>query len=113
MIRTYRTTVRGRFIDLDDSQRTSLREAQEDHDMFAARFTPEGTFLYTPELVNYQHRFLLSIDEANPDDADVAASIRAQELSEADLKNRGLDGRTVDVSPVCVEDVKVRSGPRR
>lgn len=81
--------------------------------MFAARFTPEGTFLYTPELVNYQHRFLLSIDEANPDDADVAASIRAQELSEADLKNRGLDGRTVDVSPVCVEDVKVRSGPRR
>lgn len=30
MIRTYRTTVRGRFIDLDDSQRTSLREAQED-----------------------------------------------------------------------------------
>ncbi|GAA1557154.1 DUF6204 family protein [Brevibacterium picturae] len=113
MIRNFRTTVRGRFTDLDDTQRASLHAAQEDHDMFAAHFTPEGTFLYTPELVKYQHRFLLTIDEASPDDAEVAAGIHAEELSDADLAARGLGGRIVDVSSVCIEDVKVRSGARR
>lgn len=81
--------------------------------MFAARFTPEGTFLYTPELVNHQHRFLLTIDKANPDDAEMAAGIRAEELSDADLAERGLGGRTVDVSSVCIEDAKVRSRARQ
>lgn len=81
--------------------------------MFAARFTPEGTFLYTPELVNYQHRFLVTVDEANSDDAELEARLRAEGLVETDLESRGLKGRTVDVSAICLEDVKVRPGARR
>ncbi|WP_198587371.1 DUF6204 family protein, partial [Brevibacterium epidermidis] len=69
----YRTTVRGRFADLDDDQRHRLRAAQSEHDMFSARFIPEGTFLYTPELVFFQHRFLIEVDETDPDDAEELA----------------------------------------
>ncbi|MCF2586312.1 DUF6204 family protein [Brevibacterium sp. UCMA 11752] len=113
MNRTYRTTVRGRFADLDDTRRATLRAAHEDHDMFSARFTSEGTFLYTPELVTYQHRFEIVIEEESPEDAEVLAHMRAEELAKADLDKRGLSGRTVGVSSVCVEDVKLRRGVRR
>lgn len=113
MIRTYRTTVRGRFADLDDAQRTALRATQDDHDMFSARFTPEGTFLYTSELVTYQHRFEIVIEEESPEDAEVLAHLRADELAKADLDKRGLRGRLVDISSVCVEDIKLRRGVSR
>ncbi|WP_209324511.1 DUF6204 family protein [Brevibacterium renqingii] len=108
----FRITVRGRFTGLDAEQRRSLRAAQDEHDMLSARFSPEGTFLYTPELVNYQHRFLITSDEADRDDAETLASIRAEELSAADLASRGLGGRTMNVSAVCVEEVKVRPRTR-
>lgn len=110
---SYRITVRGRFSDLNEHQCAHLRTHQTDHDMFTARFTPEGTFLYTRELVNYQHRFLITVDEVNPDDAELEAHIRAEELAGADLAGRGLTGRTVEVSAVCVEDVRVRPGAHR
>lgn len=113
MTRTYRTTVRGRFLDLDDIQRQNLRDAQDEHDMFAARFTPEGTFLYTPELVNYQQRFEIVVEGESPEDSEVLAQLRAEELAQADLDKRGLRGRLVEVSSVCVEDVKLRRGVSR
>lgn len=108
----FRITVRGRFSELDEDQRRSLRAAQDDHDMLSASFSPEGTFLYTPELVNYQHRFLVTSDEADRDDAETLANIRAEELSVADLAARSLGGRITSVSAVCVEDFKVRPRAR-
>lgn len=110
---SFRITVRGRFSDLDEHQCEDLRTHQAEHDMFAARFTPEGTFLYTHELVNYQHRFFITADEVNPDDAELEARVRAEELAGADLVGRGLWGRTVDVSAVCIENLKIRPGRRR
>lgn len=113
MTRTYRTTVRGRFNDLGDAQRRELRAVQNAHDMFSARFTSEGTFLYTPELVTYQHRFEIIVEEESPEDAEVLAHLRAEELVKADLERRGLCGTVVDISSVCVEDVKLRRGVSR
>lgn len=108
MRRTYRVTVKGRFADLDAAQRDYLRAQQSEHDMFAARFAREGTFLYAPELVGYQHRFEILVDDESPEDAEVLAGMRAQELAEADLSERGLQGNTVDISTVSVEGMKVR-----
>lgn len=108
MTRTYRATVRGRFVNLDVTQKQALRSAQQDHDMFTARFTPEGTFLYTSELLSYQHRFEISVAEESPEDADTLAAMRAQELAEADLNHRGLHGKLIDVSCDCIEDMKLR-----
>lgn len=108
----FRITVRGRFADLDDDQRRRLRAAQSEHDMFAARFTPEGTFLYTPELVFFQHRFLIDVDEADPDDAEELAKLNGEDHATADLDRRGFAGAVTEVSAVCVENIKTRSGRR-
>src|SRR5699024_12765142 len=82
-------TLRGRFSAPDEAQRRSLRAAQDDHDMLSARFSPEGTSLSTPELVNYQHSFLITGDEADRDDAETLANIRADALPAADHASRG------------------------
>lgn len=80
--------------------------------MLSASFSREGTFLYAPELVSYQHRYLVTSDEPDRDDAETLANIRAEELSAADLAARGLSGRTKNVSAVCVEEFKVRPRSR-
>ncbi|GAB2476018.1 hypothetical protein GCM10027063_16080 [Promicromonospora xylanilytica] len=113
MNRTYRITVRGRFENLGATQRARLLDEQEAHDRFASRFTREGTFLYTPELVGYQFRFLLGVHEESPEDADLVAALEAEELAEAGMRERGLQGRILDVGLVCVEDLKMREGTRR
>ncbi|RRR99397.1 DUF6204 family protein [Glycomyces terrestris] len=113
MSRTYRATVRGRFEDLTAAQRERLRAEQGDHDMFASRFTPEGTFTYAPELVGYQFRYLIEAEEASPEDADLAAHLEAEQRAGDDLRDRGLSGRIVDVGLVCVEDLKLRAARRR
>jgi hypothetical protein len=111
--RTYRATVRGRFADLSAAQRERLRDEQDAHGMFAARFTPEGTFLYAPELVGYQFRYLLHVDEASPEEADLAARMEAEALAEAHIGERGYQGRITDVGLVCMEDVKIRKSRSR
>lgn len=112
MSRTYRVSVLGRFESLTDAQREQLLADQEAHGMFAARFTPEGTFLYTPPLVGYQFRYLLDIHENSPEDADIAAQLEAQELAEAGIRARGLQGRVVDIHLTCVDDIKIRRRTR-
>lgn len=113
MTRTYRITVRGRFTDLTVAQRERLRSEQAEHDMFAAKYTPDGAFLYGPELVGYQFRYLLSVEEASPEDADLAAQLEAEELAEAGIRERGFQGRIVDTVLTCLEDMKIRGGKRR
>ncbi|MFT3876299.1 MAG: DUF6204 family protein [Propioniciclava sp.] len=113
MTRTYRILVKGRFENLSDDQRKQLLAEQDEHDMFAASYTPQGTFLYTPVLVGYQFRYLLHIDEDSPADADVAAEMEAHELAEAGMRDRGLQGRIIDISLTCLEDMKIRGGKRR
>lgn len=112
MSHTYRATVRGRFHGLGAEMRDALLARQSEHGMFAARYTAEGTFLYGPELVGYQFRYLLCVDEPRPD-ADVLARWEAQSRATEDLRARGLDGRIVDVGLVCVEDVRTRDRARR
>lgn len=110
MSRTYRVTVRGRFENLTAAQRERLRAEQDAHGMFAARFTSEGTFLYGPELVGYQFRYLLEFDEASPEEADLIAHMEAEALAEVGIGERGLQGSIVDIGLVCLEDMKIRKG---
>ncbi len=112
MKRTYRMTVRGRFTDLTEQQRQQLRAEQDDHDMLIAQFTPEGMFIYSPDLGGYQFRYLLVVDEDNPADADVAAQLEAEERAASDIVAHGLAGRIVKTDLTCVEDVKVRKSAR-
>jgi len=113
MNRTYRVTVRGRFENLSAAQRERLRAEQDAHSMFVSRFTPDGMFLYAPELVGYQFRYLLGIEEESPEDADLLARLEAEALAEAGIGERGLQGRIIDISLACVEDMKIRGRKRR
>lgn len=108
MERTYRITVRGRFDALGDDQRKKLLAEQSDHDMFAARFSPEGTFLYEPSLINFQLRYEIIADEASPVDADTSAELQATERAHADLAHRQLNGTVTAVAMTCVNDLKPR-----
>lgn len=110
MERTYRMTVRGRFAELTAQQRAHLLDEQGDHGMFSARFSPEGTFLYGPELVGYQFRYEVRVDEPSPDDAELLARMRVEERATIDLEERGYSGRIVDISVVCVNDMRFKKG---
>ena len=106
--RSYRATVRGRFGPLPAEQHQSLLAQQEDHTMFASRFIPEGVFLYERELVGFQFKYLLTSLEQSRSDADVEASLVAEHRAETDLRARGLAGKNLEVSIVCLEDTKQR-----
>lgn len=109
MERTYRMTVYGRFNALTVEQKERLRAEQHGHGMFSARFSTEGCFLYGPELVGYQFRYEIKSDGESPDDAEIYASLLAEEQAVRDAGARGFDGRIVRVSAVCVEDMKIRA----
>lgn len=113
MERTYRMTVWGRFTGLTPDQRTQLLAEQNDHGMFSARFSPEGTFLYGPELVGYQFRYEVLVEEPSPADAELLARMQVEDNATTDLKNRGYQGRIVDISAVCVNDMRFRKGASR
>lgn len=110
MERTYRMTVWGRFTSLTPVQRTQLLAEQSNHGMFSARFSPAGTFLYGPELIGYQFRYEVVVDEPNPVDAELLARLQAEDSASNDLENRGYQGRIVDTTAVCVNDMRFRKG---
>lgn len=106
--RSYRVIVRGRFDGLDDVQRADLLAQQHRHDMFSAKFTADGVFLYERELVGFQFRYQVSSSEPSPDDAELEVAMVAEELTARQLMSRGIKGRIVQVTLTNMGDVKVR-----
>jgi hypothetical protein len=104
--RTYRVIVRGVFAGLDEGQRTALREAAADHDVFVSAFTEEGTLTYDGHLSAFSHRVVVQV-EAGPDeddDAHAAGQLSAMEQLDA----AGLGYRTLRSTVTCMDDVKIR-----
>lgn len=55
--RTFRVTVRGQFRELTPKATAFLERSVEDHDVFLAKFTPEGTFTYDRALKFFNLRY--------------------------------------------------------
>lgn len=110
--RSYRVTLRGRFGTLTHGQRSELLAQQHLHDMFAAKYTPEGTFLYEPELVGFQFRFELVSNEPSPEDAELEVAMVAEELAARQFANKGIAGRIVQTTLVSMDTIKVRAQGR-
>ena len=55
--RTFRVTVRGQFADLTPKAKAFLERHVDEHDMFRARFTTEGTFTYDRALKFFNLRY--------------------------------------------------------
>lgn len=107
-MRTYRVTVIGQFRNLSPEVKAQLKAEAEQHDMFNADFTPEGIFLYSSALTRFTVRYLITSDEAAPADADVAATMEAEDAASAMLAERGVTHGELTSTFVCLEDVKTR-----
>ena len=103
--RTYRVIVRGVFDGLDDARRAALRARAAEHDLFAARFTEEGSLSYDDALAAFSHRVVVRVDPGpgEEDDAHTAGQLSAIDRLEA----AGLGYRRLRSTVTCVDDVRV------
>ncbi len=95
-MRIYRVTVRGRFRDLTDVQRTSLLSAAEDHDVvLVGAFTETGTLTYERRLHGFTYRVQLRAEDDEPEAVVVA---RATAQAEARVTELGVHHRDLRAS---------------
>lgn len=99
-VRIYRATVRGFFDGLDDRARTVLLDRAAEHDGLAAAFTPDGTFVYGPELAAFSFRFELRVDDedAGADAAGAVAEAVALERATTSLTEWGFGNKRLRVT---------------
>lgn len=86
-LRIFRVLVRGRFAEMSTSTRDRLIAEAGSHDVFAAAFTPKGTFTYEPSL--HALTFRCEVREKG-DDAEAVASDRACEMAVEYLDAHGI-----------------------
>jgi uncharacterized protein DUF6204 len=72
-VHTFRVTVRGRFLELSQSQRQRLSETLDDHHVTKAAYTAEGTFTYDANLDFFGLRY--EIRTQGDEREDVAANL--------------------------------------
>ncbi|MGY1813789.1 DUF6204 family protein [Blastococcus sp. SYSU D00820] len=104
--RTYRVIVRGVFDGLDESRRAQLLERVAEHDLFAARFTEEGSLTYDASLSAFSHRSVVRVDPGPGEEDDAHAA--GQLLAMACLDAAGVGHRRLRSTVTCMDDVKVR-----
>ena len=108
--RTYRVQVTGQFADLAPALQRQLLDEQADHDVLVSAFTPAGTLTYTPTLTRFTLRYLLEVEDTSAAEADAAALVEGELLAADFLESRGLTHKTLTVSALCLQDVKVKRG---
>lgn len=106
-MRTYRVTIRGRFVDPSEPASSRLRAEAGEHGVLSARYTAEGTVTYGPELRGLVFRFetRLADDVVDPQDSAEAEGRRALG---AWAERNGVDVTGDHVDVTCLDDIKVR-----
>ncbi|SDP14632.1 DUF6204 family protein [Lentzea jiangxiensis] len=101
---TYRVLVRGRFADLTDDQRTTLRERLRDFDFLRdAGFSEEGALSYDEKLDFFSYRVVLTAAE-KPDEAGLRRASTA--LDELGVDFRGLKAKVTDMDEMKINRPK-------
>jgi hypothetical protein len=102
-VQIFRVIVRGRFADLTDAQRETLRhELADGGDIAAYRFTSAGSLAFDRRLDFFSVRAEVRLD----DDATVAdASASGEALAIAELERRRLGWRDLTTSVANMADV--------
>ncbi|GAA2037861.1 DUF6204 family protein [Catenulispora yoronensis] len=87
--KTYQVITHGKFDVLTDEQRAALIAQADDHDLYKARFTEEGTVTYEPALLTFTFRCLVPATEETGE-ADVADVLsKAEHLAAAAIAELG------------------------
>ncbi|SER70605.1 hypothetical protein SAMN05216188_11487 [Lentzea xinjiangensis] len=101
---TYRVLVRGRFAELTDEQRGSLRERLKGFDFLRdAGFSEEGALSYDEKLDFFSYRVILTAAE-KPDEAGLRRASTALDALGVDF--RGLKAKVTDVDEMKVNRPK-------
>ncbi|NBE80053.1 DUF6204 family protein [Micromonospora rubida] len=103
--KTYQVIVRGRFAPLDDDQRARLLAKADEHDVFQARFTEDGTVTYERALLAFTFRCLVPATEE--DRAEVVIG-RAEALAAAAVRTLGAGSQDLSSVSTDLDDIKVR-----
>ncbi|MEU7798961.1 DUF6204 family protein [Micromonospora arborensis] len=108
--KTYQVIVRGRFAPLDDEQRAALLAKADEHDVFRAKFTEEGTVTYERSLLAFTFRCLVPATE---EDGEAVVIGKAEALAAAAVSGIGADYRDLRSVSTDLDDIKIRRREHR
>lgn len=99
----HRVVVRGQFADLTPEQRTALLAEADEHSFHKVAYTEWGTFIYEPNLVAFNFRYEVRIDEdadPRPEPTEVGLAKAAASLTEWGIGHKHLRAAATDMSQV-------------
>ncbi|MBW4702283.1 MULTISPECIES: DUF6204 family protein [unclassified Micromonospora] len=107
--KTYQVIVRGKFAPLGDVQRAALLARADEHEVFRAKFTEEGTVTYERSLLAFTFRCLIPATE---EDGEAVVIGRAETLAAAAVAALGVDHRDLRSVATDLDDIKIRHRAR-
>ncbi|RII09217.1 hypothetical protein DSC45_32345 [Streptomyces sp. YIM 130001] len=105
--RTYRVTIRGKFVELSARARGRLAAEAGEHGVLSARYTAEGTVTYGPELHGLAFRFETRLDE-DVEDPQLAAEAEGAGALQAWAERYGVTVTADHIDVTCMDDIKIR-----
>ncbi|WP_329110189.1 DUF6204 family protein [Micromonospora sp. NBC_01699] len=103
--KTYQVIVRGKFAPLDDGQRARLLAEAEEHNLFQARFTLDGTVTYERALLMFTFRCLVPATE---EEKEAVVIGRAEALAAAAIRALGADFQDLESVATDLDSIKIR-----
>ncbi|MET8910980.1 DUF6204 family protein [Micromonospora sp. NPDC004551] len=103
--KTYQVIVRGKFAPLDDEQRATLLAMADEHDVFRAKFTEEGTVTYERSLLAFTFRCVVPATE---EDEEAVVIDRAEALAAAAVRGLGANYRDLKSVSTDLDNIKIR-----
>ncbi|MDT0529860.1 DUF6204 family protein [Micromonospora sp. DSM 115977] len=108
--KTYQVIVRGKFASLSHEQRAALLAKADEHDVFRAGFTEEGTVTYERSLLSsFTFRCVV---RASEDDEEEVVIGRAEALAAAAVRGLGVGYRDLTSVSTDLDSIKVRQRGR-
>jgi hypothetical protein len=105
-MRTYRVTIRGRFVELPEPARSRLRAEVGEHGVLSARYTADGTVTYGPELRGLVFRFESRLDDGVADPQG-RAETEGRHALRTWAEGHGVAVTADRVDVTCLDDIKV------
>jgi hypothetical protein len=102
-VSVHRVVVRGHFADLTEEQRQALLAEADEHSFHKVAYTEWGTFIYEPNLVAFNFRYEVRIDDdadPRPDPLEVGMAKAQASLAEWGLGSKHLRASATDMSQV-------------
>ncbi|MFE0589846.1 DUF6204 family protein [Micromonospora echinospora] len=103
--KTYQVIVRGKFAPLDGEQRAALLAVADQHDVFGARFTEEGTVTYERSLLTFTFRCVVPATE---EDGEAVVTGRAEALAAAAVRELGAECRDLTSVSTDLDSIRIR-----